>query len=139
MASDKKAIRYFGKNWWMFGRDKVRERVADLRASYGDNCWQCGHPMSFHPMAIRRGATIEHLLAKKHGGTSKWENIRLCHRGCNWHLGVHPPDQKLRMRLRLARETVPAFTERVRTADPVAEPAAVNVSECRNIAVRRQA
>ena len=67
-------------------------------------------------MAVRRRATIEHLLAKKHGGTSKWENIRLCHYGCNWHLGVHLPEQKLRMRLALARETVPEFAERVRAA-----------------------
>ena len=116
MPRDKSKIRFFKHNWWMFGRDKDRERIADLRASYGDNCWRCGNPMSFHPMAVRRGATIEHLLAKKHGGTNAWENIRLCHRGCNWHLGVYPPEQKLRMRLTLARQTVPEYRERVRAA-----------------------
>jgi len=115
MPRPKRTVRYFRQNGWMFGRDKKQEQVADLRASYGDNCWQCGHPMSFHPLAVRRRATIEHLLAKGVGGTSAWTNIRLCHRGCNWHLGSNPPEQKLRMRLSLARERVPEFAERVKS------------------------
>ena len=110
----KSIAQYLPQNRWMFGRDKDRQRVADLRASYGDNCWQCGCPMSFHPLAVRRRATIEHLKARKHEGTSEWANIRLCHFGCNRHLGIHPPEHKLRMRLTLARETVPEFAERVK-------------------------
>ena len=96
----------------MFEREERSRRVAALRAAYGDNCWRCGHPMSFYLLATRRRATIEHRQAKTHGGTSEWTNIRLCHPGCNRHLGTNPPDHKRRMRLPLAVQLVPDFLER---------------------------
>lgn len=99
-------------NPWMFKRDKSRGRVTELRAAYGDACWRCGHQMTFGLLAARRRATVEHLLARSQGGTSEWQNIRLCHSGCNRHLGTFPPDQKLRMRTTHAREAVPEYVSR---------------------------
>lgn len=96
-------------NPWMFARDKSRQRVAALRAAYGDLCWRCGYKMKFGSLAVRRRATVEHLLARSAGGTSAWTNVRLCHTGCNWHLGTHPPEQKRKMRTALARELVREF------------------------------
>ena len=112
MAS-KSIARYFPGNQWMFGQAKRRQLKADLRRAYGDACWRCGHAMNFNPLSVRRRATIEHLLARAHGGTSDWDNVRLCHVGCNRHLGTHPPEHKRRMRLALAKETVAEFVERV--------------------------
>jgi hypothetical protein len=109
-------FRFFPGNGWMFGRTKDRQRREDLRASYGDNCWRCGHPMNFNQLAVRRRATVEHLLARSQGGTGEWKNIRLCHSGCNRHLGTHPPEHKVTMRLALAQKTVPEFVERVRSS-----------------------
>lgn len=105
--SRKSIVKYL--NPWMFKRETQRARIARLRAAYGDRCWQCGNPMSFSMLATRRRATIEHLLPRSRGGTSAWENVRLCHVGCNRHLGVHPPEHKLKMRLALARDLVPEF------------------------------
>ncbi|WP_416222260.1 HNH endonuclease [Sphingomonas sp. LY160] len=112
MASKKKSIvKYL--NPWMFKRECREKRVQALRQAYGENCWQCGHPMTFSKMPLaRRGATIEHLQARSAGGTSEWKNIRLCHKGCNKHLGCQPPEQKVRMRLKLARDVVPEFAPR---------------------------
>ena len=121
MARGKSIAQYLKSNHWMFERENRRRRVAALRDAYGDNCWRCGHAMSFHPLASRRRATIEHLQAKTHGGTSEWANIRLCHKGCNTHLGTHPPEQKLRMRLALARQVVAEFRESAKV-DPGSSP-----------------
>lgn len=96
----------------MFYREKRRQRVDELRRAYGDLCWKCGGRLSFHPFATRRRATIEHLLSKKAGGTSDWENVRLCHPGCNRHLGIETPEQKRRMRTALAKREVPDFAPR---------------------------
>lgn len=103
----------------MFSREKRRQRIAELRRAYGDLCWRCGGKLSFHPLATRRRATIEHLLAKKAGGTSAWENVRLCHPRCNGFLGTETPDQKRRMRTDVARRTVPDFAAR---PGPLAPP-----------------
>jgi len=87
-------------NAWMFQREKKRQRVEALRTRDGDNCWHCGNPMRFGPPHnIGKSATIEHLLPRSLGGTGQLDNLRLCHVGCNRHLGANPPDQKRRMRL----------------------------------------
>lgn len=112
MPKAKSIVRYLKENAWMFGRDKQRQRIEQLRRAYGDLCWRCGHPMTFGNPLSRKRATIEHLLPRSQGGTSEWANIRLCHVGCNRHLGVNPPDQKKRMRLAEARAKVPEFRKR---------------------------
>lgn len=52
------------------------------------------------PFNTRRSATIEHLQPKAEGGTCELDNLVLCHKGCNKHLGTNSPAQKQRMRLR---------------------------------------
>jgi 5-methylcytosine-specific restriction endonuclease McrA len=79
---------------------RKRQRRNDLRERDGINCWRCGNPMRFGPpFNVGKAATIEHVLALKDGGTWALENLRLCHVGCNRHLGVHSPEQKERMRV----------------------------------------
>lgn len=94
-------------NPWMFKREKFRKRVAALRNAYGDLCWRCGGKLSFSRLATRRRATIEHLQAQSQGGNSLWDNVRLCHPGCNRLLGVRSPADKRRMRTALACSLVP--------------------------------
>jgi nitrate/TMAO reductase-like tetraheme cytochrome c subunit len=97
----KKIAKYL--NPWMFKREKAKQRVAKLRTINGDNCWRCHAPMNFtEPRNKRRSATIEHLTARAHGGNSAIDNIVLCHRGCNQHLGANTREQKERMRSRSA-------------------------------------
>lgn len=56
--------------------------------------------MRFGPPYNRgKAATIEHVMPLASGGTSALSNLRLCHVGCNRHLGAHDPAQKERMRL----------------------------------------
>ena len=86
-------------NPWMFKREKVRRRFAKLREQHGDRCWLCHHPMDFsEPRNKPKSATEEHLLPRALGGTSKLDNLVLCHVGCNRHLGANLPEQKLKMR-----------------------------------------
>ncbi|QNP45251.1 HNH endonuclease [Sphingomonas sediminicola] len=65
--------------------------MLELRLS--DALWRA-------PFNTRRSATIEHVLAQANGGTDDLDNLRLCHKGCNRHLGTNPPEQKERMRPR---------------------------------------
>lgn len=60
--------------------------------------------MRFTPPFNRgKAATLEHWNPRALGGTSAIENLRLCHVGCNRHLGANTPEQKDRMRLSGAR------------------------------------
>ena len=87
--------------WWSAKQRRKRELAAQVRGRDGEDCWRCHHPMRFGlPFNTRRSATIEHLLAKGHQDRWKLENLRLCHKGCNKHLGTNTPEQKERMRLR---------------------------------------
>jgi 5-methylcytosine-specific restriction endonuclease McrA len=102
-------------NWWkpswMFQKRRRKQRIAEVRARDGDNCWACGHPMVFggaHPNK-GRAATLEHVLARSMGGTDALANLRLAHAGCNKHLAANPPELKERMRQPLARKL---FNER---------------------------
>lgn len=100
----KKTAQWFMPGWW-HARQKKKALLAYVRARDGDLCWLCHHPMRFGPpFNVGKAATVEHLLAKSMGGKSDPHNLRLCHKGCNKHLGVLPPEQKERMRHSLARE-----------------------------------
>lgn len=90
-------------NPWMWQRDKKRERFEAVRARDGDNCWRCGHPMVFGDSGHKKAATLEHVHPLSKGGTSRLDNLRLCHVGCNRHLGANSAEQKERMRLKHAR------------------------------------
>jgi 5-methylcytosine-specific restriction endonuclease McrA len=85
--------------WWKRIRYK-RKAKADLRKRHGDDCWRCSSPMRFHGLPNRgKAATIEHLTPLAKGGGWDLENLRLCHVGCNRHLGARTRVQKERMRI----------------------------------------
>jgi 5-methylcytosine-specific restriction endonuclease McrA len=87
--------------WWIRKHRDKRAKRESIRLRDGDDCWQCGKPMRFGaPFNTRRSATIEHVQAQANDGTDDLDNLRLCHKGCNRHLGTNTPEQKERMRLR---------------------------------------
>jgi hypothetical protein len=87
--------------WWLRKHLDRRERLQAVRRRDGDNCWRCHQPMRFGPpYNVGKAATVEHRQPKALGGTWELGNLRLCHVGCNRHLGANPPEQKERMRLR---------------------------------------
>lgn len=93
---------------WFFKRQRRANRLAEIRARDGENCWRCGHPMRFVGKPnCGKAATIEHVKPLSQGGTWSLDNLRLCHVGCNRHLKDHAPEQKQRMRTRLARTILP--------------------------------
>jgi 5-methylcytosine-specific restriction endonuclease McrA len=82
---------------------KRGRRAAKLRAIHGDLCWRCGHKMRFDGLPnCGKAATIEHIMPRSLGGTSAIDNLRLCHVGCNRHLGARTPEQKERMRINVS-------------------------------------
>ena len=92
------------KRWflpgWAHRLAKLRTKKARLRQLHGDDCWRCHHPMRFEgPPNRGKAATIEHLTPLSMGGTWALDNLRLCHVGCNRHLGNRPREQKERMRI----------------------------------------
>ncbi len=104
----KKSIKRFLPPW-VHRHLRKRERREALRQRDGDHCWRCGHPMRFGaPFNRGKAATIEHVRALSAGGTWELDNLRLCHVGCNRHLGTHPPEQKERMRIKGARRAIRA-------------------------------
>lgn len=66
---------------------KRSRRILSLKRRDGKLCWLCNKPMSFRfenrinekPNA----ATIDHVIAKKDGGSNKLTNLKLAHRECN--------------------------------------------------------
>lgn len=59
-------------------------KIKRLRERDGDLCWLCSKAIDFEAKPNSEGAwSIEHLLAKKHGGVGKIENLALCHPPCN--------------------------------------------------------
>jgi hypothetical protein len=59
-----------------------------LRDRDGDNCWLCGEAMLFYTgcpskSERRKAATIDHVIAKVHGGGNSMFNLRLAHMYCN--------------------------------------------------------
>ncbi len=76
-----------------------------IRARDGDACWLCNGKLSFAANAgEKRKATIEHLQPVSLGGGNDFDNLRLCHRGCNKQLGNRPRAEKegLREKFQLA-------------------------------------
>lgn len=62
-------------------------KVKRLRERDGEDCWLCSRPIDFAAKPNSASAwSIEHLLAKKHGGCGKIENLVLCHPPCNREL-----------------------------------------------------
>ena len=99
MAKKKSLKRFLP--WWMQKHLRERAKLAAIRERVGDECWYCGNPMRFGPpYNMGKAATLEHWKPRSLGGTSELGNLRLCHVGCNRHLGANPPEQKERMRLR---------------------------------------
>jgi 5-methylcytosine-specific restriction endonuclease McrA len=87
---------------WVHRRLREREKFAQVRALWGDDCWRCNKPMRFEgPPNCGKAATIEHLTPLSKDGTWALDNLRLCHVGCNRHLGDRPREQKERMRINL--------------------------------------
>jgi 5-methylcytosine-specific restriction endonuclease McrA len=90
-------------HWVLPGWFRKRERkrlLRTLRESHGDDCWRCNRAMRFGwPYNCGKAATIEHVLPLSKGGTWDLANLRLCHVGCNRHLGDRTPEQKERMRI----------------------------------------
>jgi len=87
---------------WKHKALRKRRRFDQLRALHGDDCWRCNKPMRFGgPPNCGKAATIEHLTPVSKGGTGAIDNLRLCHVGCNRHLGDRPRAQKERMRINL--------------------------------------
>jgi hypothetical protein len=77
----------------------LRNNISLLRARDGDFCWFCDERLNFNAVPnSKKAPTIEHLTPKSLGGTSELDNLRLCHPGCNRHLGDRPREQKERMR-----------------------------------------
>ena len=72
-----------------------------VRKRDGDDCWRCHKPLRFGPpFNVGKAATIEHVKPLADEGSWELDNLRLCHKGCNKHLGTNTPEQKERMRLR---------------------------------------
>ena len=95
------------RNWflppWQHART-ARRAKAKLRAIHGDLCWLCGHEMRFEgPPNCGKAATIEHLMPRARGGGWEMDNLRLCHVGCNRHLGDRTPEEKERIRIKRMR------------------------------------
>jgi len=89
---------------WMHRLIRKRGKAARLRAIHGDLCWLCGHPMRFGgPPNRGKAATIEHVVPLSRGGTGAMDNLRLCHVGCNRHLGDRTAEQKEKMRINRER------------------------------------
>lgn len=88
----------------MSGPDNLG-KVSRLRARDGDHCWLCGKPMDFAAEPNSPSSwSIEHLLAKGHGGTEKMENLVLCHPPCNRQLANKPVVAKVAMREKRTRK-----------------------------------
>ena len=94
-------------NWflpgWVHKRLNRHRKFARVRRRDGDDCWRCGRPMRFEgPPNCGKAATIEHVQPLSRGGSWALDNLRLCHVGCNRHLGDRTPEEKERMRINVA-------------------------------------
>lgn len=97
--SSKAGRKFWLPSWWQAQKRKRKLRKT-IRARDGDRCWRCNHPMRFDGLPNQgKAATIEHVLPLSKGGGWELENLRLCHVGCNRHLGDRAPAQKERMRI----------------------------------------
>ncbi len=98
----RKPIKRWFSPWWMRRHRRRKMQAQMLRSLHGDDCWRCNKPMRFDgPPNCGKAATIEHLTPLGEGGTWAIDNLRLCHVGCNRHLGIRSREQKERMRINL--------------------------------------
>jgi 5-methylcytosine-specific restriction endonuclease McrA len=51
-------------------------------------CLICGGPLRFDART-GEGATIEHILPRRQGGTDELRNLGIAHRRCNGEKGIH--------------------------------------------------
>jgi 5-methylcytosine-specific restriction endonuclease McrA len=80
-------------------------KVERLRARDGDHCWLCGKHIDFGAESNSANAwSLEHLLAKQHGGSDRLENLVLCHPPCNRRLANRPLKRKIEMREKQRRK-----------------------------------
>jgi 5-methylcytosine-specific restriction endonuclease McrA len=93
-----------------------RARAAEIARRDGPDCWLCTRPIPKVPKRPGQRASIEHLVARVHGGGNELENLVLCHDACNRHLGDRPIDRKLKMRAKwhqsAARQAAPGARRR---------------------------
>lgn len=76
---------YCGEERLIMNKKAARYR---LREKYGDNCCHCGKQMLFKRRGDfarlgKFGATIEHLIPVRDGGSNDLDNLRLAHKICN--------------------------------------------------------
>ncbi len=71
---------------------KTASRYTDLVVRDGEACFYCGTKLT------QASATIEHLLARVHGGPDKIENLVLACAPCNKQAGNRPVAEKVRLR-----------------------------------------
>lgn len=81
---------------------KAAKQPGDFRA----RCFYCGGEC-YHRGPDR--GTIEHLVAKAHGGQRRRENMRLAHLDCNNAVANLPVDVKLTLAGSMERGEVPAW------------------------------
>lgn len=83
-----------GQAWRVdpYNRAKVRIKpvVATLRARDGDLCFFCA-------LAMGDDATVEHLVARAHGGPNHVSNLFLAHGACNQKAGHLSAPEKIAM------------------------------------------
>lgn len=72
----------------------AQKRRAKLLARDGSQCWFCGQEMG-------RDITIEHLIAKSHGGGNALANLVLAHAECNRIAANMSITKKVALRARL--------------------------------------
>lgn len=85
-----------GKAWRGKGKPTPKncmtKRQNQLLARDGDACFFCGEPMA--PGDI----SVEHLLARLHGGPNRMENLVLAHPACNLQANHLSIMEKIKLR-----------------------------------------
>ncbi|WP_186130131.1 HNH endonuclease [Burkholderia gladioli] len=74
------------------GRDKTWPMFEALLKRDGAACFYCGEPTD------EADRTLEHLVARAHGGPDHLSNLVLAHRRCNANAGHLSAMEKIRMR-----------------------------------------
>lgn len=74
---------------------KSKKDVADLLARDGDNCFFC-----MKPFTKEDPATLEHLVARRHGGPDHMSNYVLAHYKCNTEADTLSVSEKVILRER---------------------------------------
>ena len=69
------------------GISEKQEKLAILKAKYGDVCWYCGISLN----GILRN--IDHIIPCKRGGTNDIENLSLTCSYCNFAKNTHCLEQ----------------------------------------------